>query len=133
MRIARGDEADAVDGAIVVEEPPAAPIGIPYGFARRHGLLPTAESDGMLEVAMRAGADPKALIELRRFLARPFAVREVDAPPSTAPALRSLPLGTEAAADAAARSASTTISATSAALPSAEDLLDTSETRRRSA
>ena len=65
MRIARGEEAEVAE---------AATIRIPYSFARRHGLLPTEENDGRLDVAMREGADPKALIELRRFLARPFAV-----------------------------------------------------------
>ena len=75
---------------------------VPYAFARRHGLLPTAESeDGGLDVAMREGADPKALIELRRFLARPFAVHKVD-PPAFDKLLSDLyPSGTEAAADAA--------------------------------
>jgi general secretion pathway protein E len=74
---------------------------VPYAFARRHGLLPTGEDEGRLDVAMREGADPKALIELRRFLARPFAVHEVD-PPAFDRLLSDLyPSGTEAAADAA--------------------------------
>ena len=50
---------------------------------------------------MREGADPKALIELRRFLARPFAVHEVDAPAFDRLLSDLYPSGTEAAADAA--------------------------------
>ena len=75
---------------------------------------------------MREGADPKALIELRRFLARPFAVHEVD-PPAFDRLLSDLyPSGTEAAADAAG-SLGFGDDLASRGLPSAEDLLDTSD------
>ena len=102
---------------------------IPYAFARRHGFLPTAESeDGALDVAMREGADPKALIELRRFLARPFAVRQVDAPAFDRLLSDLYPSGTEAAADAAGSLGfGDDLGHLAAALPSAEDLLDTSD------
>src|SRR3954470_2783816 len=92
MRIARGEGQDVAE---------AAPARIPYGFARRHGLLPTEENDGRLDVAMREGADPRALIELRRFLARPFAVHQVDAQAFDRLLSDLYPSGTEAAADAA--------------------------------
>ena len=71
---------------------------VPYGFARRHGLLPTGEADGKLDVAMREGADPKALIELRRFLARPFGVHQVDGQAFDRLLSDLYPSGTEAAA-----------------------------------
>ncbi|HKR25476.1 MAG TPA: ATPase, T2SS/T4P/T4SS family [Allosphingosinicella sp.] len=102
---------------------------IPYAFARRHGFLPTAESeDGGLDVAMREGADPKALIELRRFLARPFAVHQVDAPAFDRLLSDLYPSGTEAAADAAGSLGfGDDLGHLAAALPSAEDLLDTSD------
>jgi general secretion pathway protein E len=116
MRIARGEEADMAE---------AAPVRIPYGFARRHGLLPTEENDGRLDVAMREGADPKALIELRRFLARPFAVHKVDAQAFDRLLSDLYPSGTEAAADAAGSLGFGDDLA--AGLPSAEDLLDTSD------
>jgi general secretion pathway protein E len=104
-------------------------VKIPYAFARRHGFLPTAESeDGRLDVAMREGADPNALIELRRFLARPFAVHQVDAPAFDRLLSDLYPSGTEAAADAAGSLGfGEDLGHLAAALPSAEDLLDTSD------
>ena len=104
------------------------PARIPYSFARRHGLLPTGEEDGRLDVAMREGADPKALIELRRFLARPFAVHRVDGPAFDRLLSDLYPSGTEAAADAAGSLGfNDDLGHLAAALPSAEDLLDTSD------
>jgi len=86
--------------------PPAEAIPrIPYGFARRHGLVPTGATDGRLEVAIREGADPKALIELRRALARPFTLRKVDAPAFDRLLSDLYTSGTEAAADAQAAAA----------------------------
>ena len=109
-------------------EAASAPSRIPYAFARRHGLLPTGEADGRLDVAMREGADPKALIELRRFLARPFAVHQVDGPAFDRLLSDLLPSGTEAAADAAGSLGfGDDLGHLAAALPSAEDLLDTSD------
>jgi general secretion pathway protein E len=101
---------------------------VPYAFARRHGLLPTAEEDGKLDVAMREGADPKALIELRRFLARPFVVRQVDGPQFDRLLSDLYPSGTEAAADAAGSLGfGDDLGHIAAGMPSAEDLLDTSD------
>jgi general secretion pathway protein E len=104
-------------------------VKIPYAFARRHGFLPTDEGeDGRLDVAMRAGADPRALVELRRFLARPFAVHEVDAPAFDRLLSDLYPSGTEAAADAAGSlGLEGDLGHLAAGLPSAEDLLDTSD------
>ena len=79
MKILRGglealDEAEAA-AADPVSEP--VPARIPYAFARKHGLVLAGQSDGRLKVAMREGADPQALVELRRWLARPFSVEHV--------------------------------------------------------
>lgn len=73
MRIARGEDAgvEVVEIAVPAAEP-AIPVRIPYAFARRHGVVLAGAADGRLNVAMREGADPSALIELRRWLARPF-------------------------------------------------------------
>ena len=101
---------------------------VPYAFARRHGLLPTAEEEGRLDVAMREGADPHALIELRRFLARPFGVHQVDGPAFDRLLSDLYPSGTEAAADAAGSLGfGDGLGDLAAGLPSAEDLLDTSD------
>jgi general secretion pathway protein E len=48
---------------------------LPYGFAKRFGLAVIGEEAGRVTLAMRQGADPRALVEARRFLARPLAVR----------------------------------------------------------
>ncbi|GAA4825885.1 type II secretion system ATPase GspE [Sphingosinicella ginsenosidimutans] len=98
-------------------------VRVPYAFARRHGFVATGEEGGRPEIAMRAGADPKALIELRRFLARPFLVREVPA----AEFDRLLSDRYAASAEANADAAGALGFGEDFALPSAEDLLDTSD------
>jgi len=118
MRIARGDSETDVGTA----------VALPYSFARRHGLLPTGEQDGQLEVAMRAGADPHSLIELRRFLGRPFALAPIDGPGFDR--LLSDLYGSNAgvAADAAdSLGFNDDLGDLAAHLPSADDLLDTSD------
>ncbi|MDT0508976.1 type II secretion system ATPase GspE [Novosphingobium sp. MMS21-SN21R] len=78
------DTPDLVDeplvGAISVALPDAsAPVSLPYGFARDHGLLVESEDNGTIALAMREGADPLGLLEVRRVLGRPLAVRKVTA------------------------------------------------------
>jgi general secretion pathway protein E len=53
------------------------PVNIPYGFAKRFGVALLGEEEGRLQVAVRDGGDPRALIEVRRFLARSFAIQFV--------------------------------------------------------
>ncbi len=83
MRIGRGDEVLLEEGEMLAAEAPAAPaeapmpVRIPYAFARKHGVVLVGAGDGHMKVAMRQGADPSALIELRRWLARPFALEFV--------------------------------------------------------
>ena len=55
--------------------PQALPLNIPFAFARKFGVALLGAEDGHLAVAMRQGADPRVLIEMRRFLARPFDIR----------------------------------------------------------
>ncbi|MDB5688936.1 MAG: ral secretion pathway protein, partial [Sphingomonas bacterium] len=53
----------------------AARVGnLPYAFARRFGVAIADDGDAGTIVALREGADPKALIEVRRVLGRRFAV-----------------------------------------------------------
>ncbi|MGB3722436.1 MAG: type II secretion system ATPase GspE [Pacificimonas sp.] len=47
---------------------------LPYAFAKRHGVVMLQEDDAGLSVGLREAADPRALTEVRRALARPFAV-----------------------------------------------------------
>ena len=100
MRIARGERGR--HGRARPAEVGAA-RAMPYGFARapRPASL-TGEADGRLDVAMREGADPQALIEVRRFLARPFARRAGRrAGASTGSSPNAMRSDGEAAADAA--------------------------------
>jgi len=49
----------------------------PFLFARRHGVLVTGEENGRAIVLHRAGIEPMALVELRRFLQQPLKLTEV--------------------------------------------------------
>ena len=108
--------------------PDESPRLIPYGFARRHGLAIAGEGDGGPEIAMREGADPRSLIELRRFLGRPFPLRRVDG--AAFDRLLSDLYGAGAGVAAAAAGSigfDDDLGHLAAALPSADDLLDTSD------
>ena len=96
------------------------PAIIPYAFARRHGVV----LDGQ-HVALRAGADPRALIEVRRFLARPFAVATVEA--AAFDRLLSDNYAMDGQASAAAAVGLGELDSLAEGLPTAEDLLDTAD------
>jgi general secretion pathway protein E len=72
-----------VPGETVDSAPPPLPLGpanIPYAFARKFGVAIVsgdAEEDGPLIVALREGDDPKVMLEVRRFLARPIGIERV--------------------------------------------------------
>lgn len=101
---------------------------IPYAFARRHGFVVTGELDGKAEVAMREGADPLALVELRRFLGGPLALHAVDEGAFDRLLSDLYASGADAAADAAGSLGfDDDLGHLAAALPSADDLLDTSD------
>lgn len=115
MKIFQGDAAETRDR-------------LPYGFARRHGFVSTARPDGELEVTMREGADPYSLIELRRFLARPFELRRADR--AEFDRLLSELYGADSQATASAADSlgfGDDLGHLAASLPSADDLLDTSD------
>jgi general secretion pathway protein E len=66
-------KADAGHAALAAHHP----ASIPYAFARKHGLVFT-ENDGKAGVAIRDGADPTLLLEIRRYLGKPFDVETCD-------------------------------------------------------
>ena len=143
MRIGRGEDlaadgpaaesADQADATLRDGPEQAATVGslsrpIPYAFARRHGLVATGEVDGRPDIAMREGADPKSVIELRRFLGRPFGLHKVDGQAFDRLLSDLYARGPEAAADAAGSLGfDDDLGHLAAALPSADDLLDTSD------
>ncbi|HEX8641736.1 MAG TPA: ATPase, T2SS/T4P/T4SS family [Allosphingosinicella sp.] len=117
MRIGRGDEFEG--------EFQAAPaVRLPYAFARRHGLVATGETDGRPDIAMREGGDPRALIELRRFLGRPFALHKVDGGAFDRLLSDLYAAGPDAAASLGFDD---DLGHLASHLPSADDLLDTSD------
>ena len=116
-----------VPDPVAADAVPMAMLTIPYAFARRHGVvIQDAGAEGHLTVAMRAQAEPSVLIELRRYLARPFDVVIVEAPvfdrllsdnyamDGQANALAAVGMGDE-------------LDSLAGDLPTAEDLLDTAD------
>ena len=82
MKIAKGSdtkEPPETDASSPVAPTPTVP-DIPYGFARDHGVLLKDTTGDQILVAMRHDADPAALVELRRFVERPFDIDKVDQP-----------------------------------------------------
>ena len=50
---------------------------VPYGFARRHGIIARQVTEDAAHVIVREGSGPAGLIELRRMLGRPLRVESV--------------------------------------------------------
>ena len=99
-------------------------VTIPYAFARRFGVVMQPGTDGRLSVALREGADPQVLLEVRRHLAQSFDVVPVGAPAFDR--LLSDHYMTDGEAAAVAMGAEE-IDALASGIPSAEDLLDTAD------
>jgi general secretion pathway protein E len=74
MKIARASSFAGPVSAVRVDAPK-----IPYAFARQHGFVARANGgeQAPLLIAMRSGADPSVLLEIRRFLAVPFDIEVV--------------------------------------------------------
>ncbi|MBY0582596.1 MAG: Flp pilus assembly complex ATPase component TadA [Sphingomonas sp.] len=103
-------------------------VAIPYAFARRFGVVLQAGAPDHFSVAMREGGDPRVLLELRRFLARPFDVSfasadEFDKLLSDRYAMD----GQAAAAAAGSLGLGDELDMLAGDLPSAEDLLDSAD------
>jgi len=103
---------------------PAAFANLPYAYARRFGVVMQPAADGGSTVALRQGADPHVLLELRRHFGAGFGVLQVDAP--TFDRILSDAYVTDGEAAAIAMG-SEEIDALASGIPSAEDLLDTAD------
>ncbi|MEH6792242.1 MAG: hypothetical protein V7650_16815, partial [Parasphingorhabdus sp.] len=57
-----GKSSDGPDGL----EQPGLRLNLPYAYSRDHGILLRAMDGERAAIAMRAGADPTALLEVRR-------------------------------------------------------------------
>ena len=69
--------AEEIRGASAESAESAEPGRIPYGFARRHGVLVRALTPECATIAHRENADALAFLELRRLLARPLKLQPV--------------------------------------------------------
>ncbi len=112
-------------GADVVA--PLPQLTIPYAFARKFGVvIDHTDTDSHLTIAMREGADPKVLLELRRYLARPFDVGFVA--PAQFDKLLSNVYAMDGQANAlAAVGMGDELDLLAGDMPTAEDLLDTAD------
>ena len=100
-----------------------APVDIPYGFARQHGVvIAPGEGDAWL-ATLREDADPAVLIEVKRYLAQPLRV----ATASVADFDRLLSDHYAVDSSAAAMAGSVGSNEVDFSLPSAEDLLDSAD------
>jgi len=98
------------------------PAIIPYLFARKFGVVVPAEGP----VALRQGADPKALIEVRRHLRRPFDVEVVEAAAFDRLLSDAYAMNGQATAMAAVGMGGE-LDTLAGDMPTAEDLLDTAD------
>lgn len=101
---------------------------IPYSFARKRGVVLQMGEGGALCVALRDGAEPTALIEVRRWLERPFSVLPVSAAAFDALLSDSYALDGKAAAMAAGSlGLNDDLDLIAGSMPTADDLLDTAD------
>ncbi|WP_265571418.1 GspE/PulE family protein [Sphingomicrobium nitratireducens] len=102
-------------------------LEIPYAFARTHGvILSGMEKDG-LHVALREGADPEILLEVRRYLDQPFAIDFVDEAEFNRLLHARYAVGEGAEGLAGSLGDADGLDALASGLPSAEDLLESSD------
>ena len=97
---------------------------LPYGFARKFGVVVLQCGDGQPSVALREGSDPTILIEVRRFLARPFDITSANAAEFDRLLSDSYKMDGEAAATALGAD---DLDLLVTGIPNAEDLLDTAD------
>ena len=122
------DDVALVEGVSVVETAaPAVASAIPYPAARDHGYLVLDDSADTVRLAMREGADPLHLLELRRSLGRPLALKRVDAAQFEKLLGESYALDGSAAAVAGDMGIGDALDPLTLGLPTAEDLLDSAD------
>jgi general secretion pathway protein E len=113
-------EADAI---IDVQRP-----SLPYGFARKFGVVIDRADGEALGVSLREGADPHILLEVRRHFARSFAVSHVSSARFDELLSTTYAMDGEAAAMAAGSlGLGDDLDLIAGGMPTAEDLLDSSD------
>ncbi|MET0136851.1 MAG: ATPase, T2SS/T4P/T4SS family, partial [Sphingobium sp.] len=123
-------EAETETGDPVViswEAVPGRPVDIPYGFARRHGVVIVDDGAGRaIRVALKEGSDPRMLVEVRRHLARPFDVEMADQTTFEKHLSERYAMG-GAAAEMAGNIGSDDLDLIASDIPTADDLLDSAD------
>ncbi|MBA2466925.1 MAG: Flp pilus assembly complex ATPase component TadA, partial [Sphingomonas sp.] len=102
-------------------------VDVPYPFAAARGVVVVPREDEALEIALREGADPTVLIEVRRHLAHPFEVRFVDAREFDRLLQARYAIDQSAAGLAGAIDDNDELRALATGIPTAEDLLDSAD------
>jgi general secretion pathway protein E len=102
-------------------------LTIPYHFARKFGVvIQHTDTDSHLTLALREGADPKALLEVRRHLGRAFDVAIVEGPAFDRLLSDAYAMSGQANALAAVGMGDE-LDLLAGDMPTAEDLLDTAD------
>lgn len=132
MKIRRGDTPAQAAAETLAQEAahnPVLIVNIPYGFARKFGVvLKGKDEGGRFGIALREGADPRALLEVRRWLGQPFDVDFVAPDAFDTLLSERYALGGEAAAMAAGSlGLGDDLDLLATDLPTADDLLDTAD------
>ncbi len=109
----------------------AAPVSvpdIPYGYARRHGvvLVPDA-AGGALRLALREGSDPRVLVEVRRHLGRSFTAEMVTQAAFEKHLSDHYAMGDSAAMAGSLAMGGDELDLIAGDMPTAEDLLDSGD------
>ncbi len=124
MKVKRGnDEAGNVDA----QGSAKLPVNLPYAYAKSRGIVLQSFEGERFRVAMRVGADPVDLLEVRRYLAMPFDV-EIAEPAQFERYLSDrYAMDGSTAAMAGSIDASISDDLLATGLPTADDLLDSAD------
>ncbi|MGI8704660.1 MAG: type II secretion system ATPase GspE [Sphingomicrobium sp.] len=105
----------------------SAVLDIPYAFAKANGVVLVPTEDDALVVAIREGADPSVLIEVRRHLSRPFEVRPAGASEFDRYLHSRYAVDQSAAGLVGSIDSNDGLNALATGIPTAEDLLDSAD------
>ena len=100
---------------------------IPYAFAKTNGVVLMPSDDGRPTIALREGADPVVLIEVRRHLGQPIQVRKVAATEFDRYLHSRYAVDESAAGLVGAIDSGDELNALATGMPTAEDLLDSAD------
>ena len=103
------------------------PFNLPFGFARRKGVLVTGNEDGQLLVAVREPGNITALAELRRSLGLPLRLSMLDAAQFEALLQARFQQGEEVLVPAATSGEDPGLAQVAAEMPEPDDLLDSND------